>query len=223
MKKLIFLMMITMVILGACKKEKSKDVDPDHIQQDIYAWYDADNNDSYFGIRLYDLQWYNRVLLTPPAYLTVNDKTPVLNEVNSFYESHFVNEMVPEGTVVYSDIWKRVYTNVAAIPKSISLPTIDTLYTTKDNVITWQGDPCAGGNETITVRYSLFLAKSVSTNQAGATSITIKAASNSGLTSGSYTWIRIERYVKGPIQHGTSAGGSIYSTYYSQIKMVKVY
>jgi hypothetical protein len=223
MKKLIFPLLFTMLIAGACKKEKSKDVDPDYIQQDIRAWYDADNNDSYFGIRLYDQQWYNRVLLTSPAYITVNGKSPILNEVNSFYECNFINEMITEGNVVYSDILKRVYTNVVSVPKTISLPHIDTLYTTKDNVITWQGEPCAGGNEKVTVRYSLFLAKSVSTSQAGATSVTVKLEANSGLTTGTYTWIRIERYVKQPLQHGTAAGGSIQSTYYSQIKMVKVY
>ena len=223
MKKLAILLLTCMALAAGCKKEKSETVDPDHIQQEIWYIYDFDNNDSYFGIRFYDNTWYKRVILESPASITLNDLKMALNPSNSYYEVNYDNEQLPSGTFVYTDLWKRVYTNTVAVENSIQLPSIDTLYKNKDNVITWVGDPCSGSQETVTLHVGFILPLySATTNQAGATSITIKAgAFGSDLGSG-FTRIRIDRETTSSLQQATPAGGKIVRKYKSKIKWVYV-
>ena len=220
MKKLTFLILACLALVAGCKKEKSQTVNPDNIQQEIWYIYDSDNNDSYFGIRFYDNTWYNRVILYSPSFATLNSNPMILNPVNSFYEVNYDNEQLQSGTFIYSDAWKRVYTNAAAIESSIQLPTIDTLFKNKDNVITWAGDPCSGSAETITFHEGIILPWPIATTTlAGATSITIKAGAMSGAGSG-LTRIRIDRETTSSLQQGTQAGGKITRKYKSKVKWV---
>lgn len=222
MKKILLPALVCLALVCGCKKEKSHDTDPDHIMQEIWTSYDADNNDTYYGIRFYDQQWYVRVILSSPSSIKLDGTGMVLNEVNSYYELTYHNEMREEATMVYTDTWKRLYTNVIGIQKSIELPGIDTLYTNKDNIIKWTGDPCSGTNEVITVKWGLLLTSMESTSTAGATSVTIKAGAVTGVKSGGLTRIRIDRRTKSGLQQGTQAGGTITNTYYSKVKWVYV-
>jgi hypothetical protein len=223
MKKFACLLLMGVILLISCKKKNSEIVDPDHIQQELWYIYYADNNDSYFGVRFYDTDWYTRVILASPSYITLNGYNMNLNTVNSFYESHYDNEQVPTGTFVYSDQWKRVYTNTANLERQIELPAIDTLFKNKDNVITWQGAPCGGGNESVTIHVGIILpVAEVTTNQAGATSVTIKAGALSVWNSGVPIRIRIDRQTTFPLQQGTGAGGKIITRYESVVKKVMV-
>jgi hypothetical protein len=211
-----------LAIFSACKKEKSKDLDPDHIQQDIIYSFDADNNDSYYGIRFYDNQWYNRVILTKPAGIKLDGHDMILNEVNSFYELSYQNEKITEATFVYTDQWVRNYTNPAPIQTAIDLPSLDTLHTDRDNIITWSGAPVASASETVTFSYGLVLSNKVSTSQPGATSVTVSKGAATSLKSGGWTRMRFDRKTKGPLIMGTAAGGSITRQYYSTVKWVYV-
>ena len=223
MKNFSCFILLCLAVFSGCKKEKSQNVDPDHIQQEIWSIYDADNNDTYFGIRFYDTDWYNRVILGNPAFVTLNGLNMKLNTVNSYYELNYDNEKVLTGTFVYSDVWKRVYTNTANLEKSIELPVIDTLYKDRDQVITWVGDPCSGSPEVITMHEGLILPSSIATtSQAGATSITIKAGSYVPGFAQGYTRIRIDREVTTSLQQGTQVGGKIVNRYKSKVKWVYV-
>lgn len=224
MKKLSVMLIVCLVVFAGCKKEKSQNTNPDHIQQEIWSIYDADNNDSYFGIRFYDLEWYKRVILGPPCYITMNTYDMKLNEVNLYYELNFDNEKVQTGTFIYSDVLQRVFTNAVDVEKAIELPSIDTIFKSKDNVITWNGDPCSGPPEVITVHVGFILPLySVTTSQAGATSITIKSEASSGIDLGSgWSRIRIDRETTSPLQQGTQAGGKIVKRYKSKVKWVWV-
>ena len=223
MKKFSCLILICLAVFSGCKKEKSKNVDPDHIQQEIWSIYDADNNDSYFGIRFYDMDWYNRVILGNPAYVTLNGNDMKLNTVNSYYEVNYDNEKVPTGIFIYSDVWKRVYTNSVDVEKPIELPSIDTIYKNKDNVITWIGDACSGSPEIITINVGLVLPiYSGTTSQSGATSITIKAGDTGASLGSGLSRIRIDRETSTTLQQGTQAGGKIVKRYKSKVKWVYV-
>jgi hypothetical protein len=223
MKKSAFLLLACLAILTGCKKEQSQNADPDHIQQEIWYIYDSDNNDSYFGIRFYDTDWYTRVILASPCYITLNGNNMNFNIINSFYESNYDNEQVPSGTFVYSDLWKRIYTNTTVLQKPIGLPAIDTLYKNKDNVITWTGEPCSGSTEAVTIHVGILLPiTTVTTNQAGATSVTIKAGSLSLWNSEAAIRVRIDRESITPLEQGTQAGGKIIRKYKSVIKWVYI-
>jgi hypothetical protein len=223
MKRQVFILVLCLLILAGCKKKKSEDVDPDHIQQEIWYIYDGDNLDSYFGIRFYDTDWYRRVILDPPCSITLNGNQMILNTINSFYESLYDNEQVPAGTFVYTDIWKRVYTNTADLQKSIELPAMDTLYKNKDNIITWIGDPITSSSESVIIHVGILLPiATVTTNQAGATSITIKKGELSLWNSEASIRVRIDRETTSPLQQGTEAGGKIITKYKSVIKRVYI-
>jgi hypothetical protein len=223
MKNFSLLFILCLAVFAGCKKEKSETIEPDHISQEIWSIYDADNNDSYFGIRFYDVTWYKRVILTSTSTITLNGLTMTLNSVNSFYEVNYDNEQIPAGIFVYSDALKRVYTNTAEIEKSIGLPTIDTLYKTKDNVITWVGDPCSGVQETVTLHVGLILPLfAVTTTQAGATSVTVKSGALGPNAGSGWTRIRIDRETKSSLQQATPAGGTMYRKYKSKVKWVYV-
>jgi hypothetical protein len=223
MKKFLPLALLSLVFFTGCKKEKSQDVNPDNIIQEEWYIYDADNNDSYFSIRFYDTDWYKRVLLAPPASVTLNGNIMKLNEVNSFYELNYDNEQLPSGVFVYTDALNRIYTNTAYLEKSIDLPVIDTLYTRKDNVISWIGDPCSGSSEIITFHVGFILPlATVTTSQAGATSITVKAGALGSSVGEGLTRMRIERQTTSSLQQGTQMGGKIVTRYKSRIKWVYV-
>jgi hypothetical protein len=223
MKKFSLLVLFCMVFFAGCKKEKSQDVNPDNIIQEMWYIYDADNNDAYFSIRFYDTDWYHRVLLASPAYITVNGYNMILNVVNSFYELNFDNEKLSFGTFVYSDMLQRVYTNNVAVETSIDLPAIDTLYKTRDNVITWTGDPCSGSSEIVTLHVGLVLPLlSVTTSTAGATSVTVKSGALGTDASSGWIRLRIDRETTFPLQQGTQMGGKIVTRYKSKVKWVYV-
>ena len=221
MKKLSFLLLACLALVAGCKKETSKVADPDHIQQEIWYIYDSDNNDSHFYIRFYDNSWYMRVLLTSPSFVTLNGDPMVLNPVDSYYAVKYNNQKTPSGTFVFSDAWKRVFTNIVDVPTSIELPAIDTLYRSKDNVITWIGDPCSGAQEVITF-YEGFVIYNIrgTTSQAGATSITIKGSSFNQEAKAGTTYIQLHRESSTNLQQGELAGGKIVRRYESMYKKV---
>lgn len=219
MKLPAYFLAILLVIFTACKKEKSRDVNPDHVQQDIRVYYDADNEDSYFAIRFYDLQWYNRVILEPPAAIHLNGNQMVRNEINSFYELTHHNQKIENAVFQYRDAWNRIFTNTVPIQKPVELPHIDTIYTNKENKVIWEGPPCAGGSEVITLSHGILLQHYFSTSTAGATSITFKAA---GSGQAGWTLMRIERKSHSSIQQGPPVGGTIINTYYSKIRWVYI-
>jgi hypothetical protein len=223
MKKFSVLFLLCLVFFPGCKKEKSQDVNPDNIIQEMWYIYDADNNDAYFSIRLYDTDWYKRVLLAAPAYITLNGNNMNLNTVNSYYELNYDNEKLESGIFVYSDMLQRVYTNTATLEKSIELPVIDTLFTKKDNVISWTGDPCSGSSEVITFNAGFILPlATVTTSQAGATSITVKAGALGTDVGQGLTRMRIDRQTTFSLQQGTQMGGKIVTRYKSKLKWVYV-
>jgi hypothetical protein len=223
MKSKLLLIALSLLLFAGCKKHKSEVTDPDHIQQEIWHIYDADNNDTYFGIRFYDTDWYTRVILSPPSYITLNGIAMNFNEVNSFYESKYLNEQVQSGTFLYSDTWERKYTNNTTLEPSVELPEVDTLYKSKDNVISWIGAPCAGSGETITVHVGIALPlATVSTSQAGATSVTIKASDLALWTSDLPIRVYINRTTSGALQMGTMAGGKIQTRYDSKVRWVHI-
>lgn len=217
MKKPVYLLVLFLLVFSGCKKEKSHEVNPDHIQQDIRVYYDSDNEDSYFAIRFYDLQWYSRVILEPPATIHLNGNHMGLNEVNSFYELTHHNQKFENAVFQYRDGWNRMFTNTVPIQKEVELPHIDTIYTSKDNTVTWVGPPCSGGSEVITVSLGILLHDYFSTSKAGAASITFRAA---GTGKGGWTLMRIERKSHLFIQQGPPVGGTITNTYYSKIRWV---
>ena len=221
MKKLAILLFACLAVVAGCKKEKSEVVDPDHIQQEIWYVYNSDNYDSHFSVRFYDNSWYRRVLLDSPSFVNLNDIPMVLNTITSYYEVTYDNQKVPSGTFVFSDAWKRVFTNVVEVPSSIELPPIDTLYNSKDNVITWIGDPCVGSQEVITFYQGFVIYKTIATtSQAGATSITLKAGSFGSTGNPGNTYIKLYRETTSSLQQGEIAGGKIVRRYQSMIKKV---
>lgn len=223
MKSKLLLIALSLLLFAGCKKHKSEVTDPDHIQQEIWHIYDADNNDTYFGIRFYDTDWYTRVILSPPSYITLNGIAMNFNEVNSTYESKYLNEQVQSGTFLYSDTWERKYTNNTTVEPAVELPEADTLYKSKDNVISWSGAPCAGSDETITVHVGIALPlASASTNQAGATSVTIKGSDLALWTSDLPIRMYINRTTSSALQMGTMAGGKIHTRYDSKVRWVHI-
>jgi hypothetical protein len=118
---------------------------------------------------------------------------------------------------------QRVYTYTATLEKSIDLPVIDTLFTKKDNVISWTGDPCSGSSEIITFHVGFILPlATVTTSQAGATSLTVKAGALGPSVYPGLTRMRIERQTTSSLQQGTQMGGKIVTKYRSRVKWVYV-
>jgi len=223
MKKYTLFLIGALAIILGCKREKSETVDPDNVQQEIWHIYDSDNNDTYFGIRFYDYTWYRRVILNPPSSITLNGNKMIFNEGIAYYEANYDNEQVTSGQFIYTDAWNRVYKNTTEIENSIQLPAIDTIYRSKDNVITWIGDPCAGSKEKITLHVGIILPLySVSTNVAGATSITLKQGDLGADLGSGLTRIRIDRETSGGLQEATKSGGVMTRKYKSKVKWVYV-
>lgn len=225
MKKFSLLAITLLIVIAGCKKHKSTETDPDHIKQDIYYTYESDNLDSKFSIRFFDTDWYNRVKLLSPASVTLNGHPMSLDSVTYYYYANFENDKVASGLFTYTDIWNRVYKNTADLQKSIELPDhIDTIHRDRDNVITWVGEPCGGGSEYVQLKMGIIVDDvNIKTNEAGATSITIKSGSFlAGGNQSGWSVMRIDRYATFPLQQGTQVGGNITTTFKSKARWVYV-
>ena len=224
MKKSSLLLLVCLAVFFGCKKEKSDIADPDHVKQTLYYTYDADNLDSYFYARFFDVDHTRRMELVSPSTVTLNGVRMVYDTSFYYYYTNLENEKLASGIFVYTDIWHRDYSNTINLQKSVELPSaLDTIYRDRDNVISWVGDPYSGGSEKLMVKMGIILSLPtvlVYATQAGATSVTITPAM---LTNGSgLTKIALERNNQYPLQKGTQAGGVMYATYKSKIRWVYV-
>lgn len=206
------------LLLSACKRKDSVNIDQQRIYANYEYTYDANSYQSIAEVTFrLDNSSGTKIELSDPASVRFNGEAlSWKNSSGSYRLSNSIN--VIGGVYSYTDLGQQTYENATAPLTYIELPYgLNSISRNGSFYLPWNGDPIKAG-ETVTVTISggqQTSTQSWTINTLGASYIVLDHYKLNNLVAGN-AQIQIERQVVSGIHQSTLAGGKMTSTYLSQ-------
>jgi hypothetical protein len=218
MKKIInqsLLLATIIIMLVACKKENSKDVNQDKIYAEYELFYDK-NQDKTFASAIFKFSTSTgtQLQLTAPSEIKFNADVIPYDPAFAYYRKEYAG-LVNSGTFSFKDANGTSYNNSVNLAKIITNPTIDTIKRTGAYTYNWIGDSLSAnetiglviGNNINTLNFQVFLQNTLNSKN-----LILPLTQLNQLPVGmSYT--QLDRQIETNASMATSAGGKVRGKY----------
>lgn len=214
--KLSFLpLLATAMVVSACARDVSMNVNQDSIFTEFRIVYDDDQGKSFARAAFKFSGATGTILeLSAPAEVTVDGEAMAWKPLLGYYEKEYAG-IDSQATFLYTDLDNNSYENKVVIAKTIDFPAgLDTLSKADAFTLTWTGAALATNESVIvTINGANEADAKVFTQTApGASAIILEKNKLEGLGLGTAT-ILMERYTVQVLEEGTPEGGAVWSRY----------
>ncbi len=214
--KAFFLPLLALVLLlSACARDVSMNVNQDSIYTEYRIVYDDDQGKSFARATFRFSGATGTILeLSAPAEVTVDGEPMAWKPLLGYYEKEYAG-IDSQATFLYSDLDNNTYENKVLIAKAIDFPAgLDTLSKGDAFTLSWTG-AALGTNESVIVTINGANeadAKVFTQTAPGSSSIILEKNKLEGLVLGTAT-VLMERFTVQVLEEGTPEGGAVWSRY----------